>query len=68
MLEERIDNALSLALNYGQIDGGHHRVWVIDQMVRALTGTPEDYEAWVSEAKRGSNGPDTYGWDTGIAP
>lgn len=25
---------------YGQIDGGHHRLWVIDQVMRILSGTP----------------------------
>lgn len=37
---ERIDRALVYAFRYGQIDGAHHRVWVIDQMVRALLGCP----------------------------
>lgn len=38
--QERIESALSIALSYGGIDGGHHKMWVIDQMVRALTGCP----------------------------
>jgi len=25
---------------YGQIDGGHHKQWVLDQVVRILHGTP----------------------------
>lgn len=25
---------------YGQIDGGHHKQWVMDQVVRILKGTP----------------------------
>lgn len=37
---ERIIKALELAMEYGGIDGGHHKMWVIDQMVRALTGCP----------------------------
>jgi hypothetical protein len=37
---ERIDKALELAVAYGGIDGNHHKAWVIDQMVRALTGCP----------------------------
>jgi hypothetical protein len=36
----RIGNALDFALRYGGIDGEHHKTWVIDQMVRALTGCP----------------------------
>lgn len=38
--EECIAEALEFASAYGQTDGGHHKMWVIDQMVRALTGCP----------------------------
>lgn len=64
--QAKIEAALELAVRYGQIDGAHHKAWVIDQMVRALTGT--DYARVVAEAKAGKDGPDTYGWDEGIAP
>jgi hypothetical protein len=40
MANERIEKALELARQDGQIDGAHHKMWVIDQMVRALTGCP----------------------------
>lgn len=36
----RVARALELADLYGNIEGGHHRKWVIDQMVRALCGCP----------------------------
>lgn len=62
----RIEVALDLAMRYGGIDGAHHKTWVIDQMVRALTGT--DYANWVQESKVGEDGPNTYTWDEGIAP
>jgi hypothetical protein len=39
-LWKRIGEALDVAINYAQIDGGHHKMWVIDQMVRHLTGCP----------------------------
>lgn len=61
----QIEEALSLA-EYGQIDGAHHKTWTIDQMVRVLTG--DNYDAWVAEYCRGEDGPETYEWDTGIAP
>jgi len=61
-----IDGALAVARKYGGIDGAHHKAWVIDQMVRALTGN--EYETWVREAKAGENGPETYDWDEGVAP
>jgi hypothetical protein len=38
---EKIKLALTIALRYGQIDGAHHKAWVIDQIVRALTGCPK---------------------------
>lgn len=88
---ERIEKALSIAVAYGGIDGAHHKDWVIDQMVRALTGCEmetltktscggnepytytvqsesEDYIALVKEACNGEDGPQTYHWETGIAP
>ena len=55
--------ALDLACRYAQIDGGHHKMWVIDQMVRVLLG--DEYGKWVKEYE----GPDgEYSWDVGIAP
>ena len=47
--KDKIKRALALA-HYGTTDGEHHKMWVIDQMVRALTGCPmvevnaEDYK------------------------
>lgn len=41
---EKIAKALSIAFQYGQIDGDHHKAWVIDQMVRALIGNDTDYK------------------------
>jgi len=63
---DKINKALEFAHNYGGIDGDHHKMWVIDQMVRALTGNK--YEEWVKEHNKGEDGPDTYEWETGIAP
>lgn len=60
--DERVSAALELAFNYGQIDGDHHKLWVIDRMVRALTG--DQYEAWIKRYEE----DDTYAWDTGVAP
>ena len=64
--KEMTEAALDIAMEYGQIDGGHHKAWVIDQMVQALLG--QEYWAWVAKAKDGEHGPDTYDWDAGIAP
>ena len=37
---ERIELALQIAQQHGQTDGAHHKAWVIDQIVRVLTGCP----------------------------
>lgn len=36
-MNSRITKALEIAAQYGGTDGAHHKAWVIDQMVRALT-------------------------------
>ena len=64
--QDRIDKAIEIAVKYGGIDGAHHKDWVIDQMVRALAG--DQYDAVVAEACRGNDGPQTYSWETGVAP
>ena len=66
-MDERIKNALELAFNFGCIDGDWHKMWVIDQMVRALCGNEEEYNKWVQEYEEPENG-DYYKWDCGIAP
>ncbi len=64
--EERIDDAIALGFCYGGIDGDHHKMWVIDQMIRVLAG--ERYAALVTEANDGEDGPDTYVWNEGTPP
>ena len=58
--------AVQIAVQYGGIDGEHHKNWVIDQMVRVLTG--DDYDRVVREACVGDDGADTFKWDVGVAP
>lgn len=43
-MKKRIGKALEVAQQYGAIDGAHHKTWVIDQMVRELTGCPREQE------------------------
>ncbi len=64
--QQKIDKALGMILQYGQIDGSHHKAWVLDQVVRILTGN--DYGNFVTTACNGEEGPNTYEWDEGIAP
>jgi len=64
--EGRMNDAIDVLLRYGQIDGAHHKQWVIDQALRALTG--DDYTALIQSACDGEDGADTYTWEVGIAP
>jgi len=63
-LQERITQALALIQEYGGIDGGHHKQYALDQILRILTGP--GYAAWVAAFKNGEDGPETYEWDEGI--
>jgi hypothetical protein len=63
---ERITQALDVIMQCGGIDGAHHKQWVLDQVVRALTG--DGYDEWVAAHNDGEDGPDTYWWDVGCAP
>ena len=75
--EARIENALRIAGIVGQVEGDHHKAWVIDQMVRALCGCMEytdgsfasnqEYRDWI-EHYCYVDGEQEYEWDTGIAP
>lgn len=54
--EERVSLAANLALEYGYIDGSHHKQWLISQMLRTLL--TEEEEATLLDED----------WDDGIAP
>lgn len=38
--KSKVDKAIQIGVRYGRVDGDHHKMWVIDQMIRALTGCP----------------------------
>lgn len=62
----RIDRALAVA-PMGQYDGAHHKTWVIDQMVRALTG--DQYDEWVAQfSETDEDGTSYNGWEVGSPP
>ena len=65
-LEDKILSALDILWYNAGDDGAHHKAWVIDQMVRALTGI--DYENWVVSHNAGEDGPNTYDCEKGVAP
>lgn len=44
--DESVARALSLLFAASQLDGSHHKAWVIDQVARELTG--DNYENFVN--------------------
>jgi 3-methyladenine DNA glycosylase AlkC len=64
--DDNAPEALRLLINCGQIDGAHHKAWVIDQAVRQLAGGW--YDELIAAANDGEDGPDTYTWDVGVPP
>lgn len=60
--KEVIDKVINIAYEYGQIDGAHHKTWVIDQMIRELLRT--EYDKFIKEYEEDGE----YTWDIGIAP
>lgn len=64
--DKQIEKVLDLIFEYGQIDGGHHKAWVIDQIVKILT--KDKYDEWVKNYVYDEETGDTYSWDKGIAP
>lgn len=72
-LEERASTALMMISTFGQIDGEHHKMWVIDQVARALL--EEHYADWIAgweacdpEDCTSKERGHCYEWDEGIAP
>jgi hypothetical protein len=79
ILIARITKAISIAPDGA--DGEHHKTWVIDQMIRALTGCPVitknakdccgadySYEAQGESEEYLQFTKDNEPWDEGIAP
>ncbi|EMW4817302.1 hypothetical protein AAE416_003296 [Escherichia coli] len=64
--QQRIERAIELASRFGGSEEVHHLRWMIDQLVRELAG--ERYDQVVASACAGEDGPDTWRWDTGVAP
>lgn len=54
--------AIEVLVQYGGIEGDHHKAWVINQALRHLLGSKE-YRRLVAQTKR-----EGYEWDEGIAP
>lgn len=57
--------AVDLIVSYSQIDGAHHKAWVLDQVLRCLVSDKE-YNEIINMVDPEYGEP--YGWDEGIAP
>jgi len=68
---DKLKKIEDIILEYGQIDGGHHKMWVIDQIMRIIK--VGEYENFLKEYEyTDDEGKPTeeqqYEWDVGIAP
>jgi hypothetical protein len=60
-LRGRVKRALEVAWHAGQIEGDHHKAWVIDQMVHHLLDS--GYDAYIAEYNQ-----EGYVWNKGTPP
>lgn len=61
----------NMIYSYAGIDGAHHKDWLLDQIMRSITG--DNYEEFVKFYERplsvnGLEDGDYCQWDAGIAP
>lgn len=63
-MENNVKKAVEIAFSYGLIDGNHHKMWVIDQMLRALLG--KDYKKAIKDNRLPEDEKDY--WDIGTPP
>lgn len=61
-MEKNVEEAVKIALQYGAIDGDHHKAWVIDQILRKLLGLKE-YKKTINDWEEEDDE-----WQVGIPP
>ena len=66
--DEKTGRVVELITQYGGIDGGHHKQWLLDQTMRTLLGN--DYQTWRNAYDNftDEDGERYSEWDEGIAP
>lgn len=65
-LNTKLQKVQELIEAYGGIDGGHHKQWLLTEIVKIIV---PDFEQWKTDMMNGEDGPHTYyEWDEGIAP
>ena len=70
-MKDQLKNIEELVVRYSQIDGAHHKMWVLDQILRELKG--DDYDQFIhdyeySDVEDNPTEELEYTWDTGVAP
>lgn len=66
-LERDVWYAVDLILTYGQVDGAHHKMWLIDQVLRMLT--KENYDEIIKNWCLNQEEDECeLEWDIGISP
>ncbi len=65
-LSERIASAVEIILQYGGIDGSHHKQWLLDQTLRILL--EKRYDEFIEAYCKEDGDDEVYKWDEGIAP
>lgn len=61
------ENVLRLCEDALSTDGGHHKQWYLDQIVRALM-SEGDYQEWRNDMTCNADGEEVDAYDEGIAP
>lgn len=51
--EQKIHAAISLIAEYHDVDGSHHKQWLIAKVTRILVGEEEWAEEWAGEMDEG---------------
>jgi hypothetical protein len=60
---------VDLIATNGGIDGGHHKQWLLDQILRTILG--DGYDEWVHDyefEETDDGGNPGFEWDTGVPP
>jgi hypothetical protein len=66
VLNNKITEVIELCLDYGALNGSHYKMWIIDQIIRILSG--DKYDALIKSYCKGEDGPNNYSWYTGVKP
>lgn len=66
--EDKVKAALDLIVQYGGVDGSHHKQWLLDQVVRTLVNGEYEYRQFCERIRVDEDGEVYEEWDEGIAP